>query len=107
MADQPELAERTIQRALSLKPDYVPGQVAQALNLCWKGHRSGAQRVLAAVEPKSDLHRDALNVASHCAFLPTDEAAIACAKRAVPRGMVLGDREQLRALSERALSRAQ
>jgi hypothetical protein len=107
MADQPELAERTIQRALSLKPDYVPGQVAQALNLCWKGDRSGAQRVLAAVEPKSDLHRDALNVASHCAFLPTDEAAIACAKRAVPRGMVLGDREQLRALSERALSRAQ
>jgi hypothetical protein len=105
MADQPELAERTIQRALSLRPDYVPGQVARALNLCWEGDRSSAQRVLSAVEPKSDLHRDALNVASRCAFLPTDAAAIACAKRAVPKGMVLGDREQLRALSERALAR--
>lgn len=107
MADQPDLAERTIQHALSLKPDYVPGQVAHALNLCWEGDRSGARRVLAAVEPKSDLHRDALNVASHCASLPTDADAIACAKRAVPKGMVLGDPEQLRVLSERALSRAQ
>ncbi|HEU4582406.1 MAG TPA: hypothetical protein VFS67_29315 [Polyangiaceae bacterium] len=105
MADQPELAERTIQRALALKPDYVPGQVAHALNLCWEGDRSSAQRVLAAVEPRSDLHRDALNVASRCAYLPTDAAAIQCAKRAVPKGMVLGDREQLRALSERALAR--
>ena len=106
MADQPELAERTIRRALSLKPDYVPGQVAEALNLCWEGDRSSARRVLATVTPKSDLHRDALNVASYCAFLPTEAAAIACAKRAVPKGMVLGDREQLRALSERALSAA-
>lgn len=104
MADQPELAERAIQRSLSLKPDYVPGQVARALNLLWEGDRSEARRVLAAVEPKSDLQRDALNVASHCAFLPTDAAAIACAKRAVPKGMVLGDPEQLRAFSERVLA---
>lgn len=105
MADQPDLAERAIQRSLVLKPDFVPAQVARALNLLWEGDRSSARRVLALVVPKSDLHRDALNVASHCAFLPTDAAARECARRAVPKGMLLGDPEVLRALSERLLAR--
>ena len=104
MADQPDLAERAIQRALALQPDFVPAQVARALNLLWEGDRSSARRVLAAVVPKSDLHRDALSVAAHCAFLPTDAAARECAQRAVPKGMVLGDPEALRALSERLLA---
>ena len=103
MADQPDLAERAIQRSLALKPDFVPAQVARALNLLWEGDRSTARRVLAGVVPKSDLHRDALSVASHCAFLPTDAAARECAKRAVPKGMLLGDPEVLRAVSERLL----
>jgi hypothetical protein len=104
MADQAELAERAIQRSLALKADYVPGQVARALNLLWTGDRSSARRVLDGVVPKSDLHREALSVASHCAFLPTDAAASACARRAVPRGMVLGDPELLRSTSERLLA---
>src|SRR6185503_15222212 len=103
MADQPDLAERAIQRALALQPDFVPAQVARALNLLWEGDRSSARRVLAAVVPKSDLHRDALSVAAHCVFLPTDAAARECAQRAVPKGMVLGDPEALRAISERLL----
>jgi protein O-mannosyl-transferase len=103
MANQPDLAERAIQRSLALKPDFVPAQVARALNLLWEGDRSSARRVLAAVVPKSNLHRDALSVASHCAFLPTDAAARECAQRAVPKGMVLGDPEVLRAVSERLL----
>jgi hypothetical protein len=104
MADQAELAERAIQRSLELKPDYVPGQVARGLNYLWEGDRSSARRVLANVVPRSDLHRDALNLASRCAFLPTDAAARECARRAVPRGMVLGDTEALRLLSERLLA---
>jgi hypothetical protein len=105
MADQPELAERTIARALALKPDFVPAQVARALNLLWQGDRTTARRVLSTIVPKSDLHRDALRVATRCAELPTDAAARECARRAVPKGMVLGDPEYLRATSERLLAR--
>jgi protein O-mannosyl-transferase len=104
MADQADLAERAIQRSLALKPEFAPALVARALNLLWEGDRSSARRVLAAVVPKSDLHRDALNVASHCAFLPTDAAAQECARRAVPKGMVLGDPDVLRVVSERLLA---
>jgi hypothetical protein len=103
MSDQGELAERAIARALFLKPDYVPGQVARALNLLWLADRSAARRVLAPVVPKSDLHRDALALASRCAWLPTDAAASECARRAVPRGMVLGDVDLLRKRSEQLL----
>ncbi len=105
MADQEELAERTIAAALALKPDYVPGQVAQALNLLWLGDRSAAREVLSAVLPKTDLHRDAVALASRCASLPTDAEARECARRAVPRGMVLGDVEELRQRSEQLLAR--
>lgn len=104
MADQEELAERAIRTSLALRPSYVPAQVARALNLLWVGDRSTARRVLAAVVPKSDLHRDALALASRCAWLPTDAAAGECARRAVPRGMVLGDVEQLRKRSEQLLA---
>lgn len=104
MADQPELAEQAIAYSLALRPGYVPAQVARALNLLWLGDRSTARRVLAAVVPKSDLHRDALALASRCASLPTDVAASECARRAVPHGMVLGDVEQLRKRSEQLLA---
>ncbi|MEY4547649.1 MAG: hypothetical protein RL685_3844 [Pseudomonadota bacterium] len=104
MADQGELAEEAIARALALKSDYVPGQVARALNLLWLADRSAARRVLAPVVPKSDLHRDALALASRCAWLPTDAAASECARRAVPRGMVLGDVDLLRKRSEQLLT---
>jgi len=104
MADQPELARRAIERALVLKPDFVPAQVACALNELWEGDRAAARRVLSTVVPKSDLHREALSVASRCAYLPTDAAAGECARRAVPKGMVLGDPGALRAISERLLA---
>lgn len=104
MADQQELAAQTIAVALALQPSYVPGQVAHALNLLWVGDRSAARRVLSAVVPKMDLHRDALALASRCAGRSTDDAARECARRAVPRGMVLGDVELLRQRSLQLLA---
>jgi hypothetical protein len=104
MAGQEELAEKTVERALERRPDYVPGQVARVLNYLWAGHLDAARALIAEIEPKSELHREALRVAENCAQRADEAQARKCARNAVPRGLVLGDPEQLRLRSERLLA---
>ncbi|HVZ32375.1 MAG TPA: hypothetical protein VG963_08115, partial [Polyangiaceae bacterium] len=104
MAGQEELAEKTVERALERRPDYVPGQVARVLNYLWAGHLEAARALIAEIEPKSELHREALRVAESCAQRSDESQARKCAQNAVPRGLVLGDPEQLRMRSEQLLA---
>lgn len=103
IAGHHELAERTAERALALQADYVPGQVALALNRLAVGDRAGASRVIAGIVPKSSLHRDALKLVERCAAPPADTDAQKCVQDNVPEGFVLGDSEQLRARAQRLL----
>jgi hypothetical protein len=103
LAGQHELAERAAERALAIQSDYVPGQVALALNRLATADRSGASQVIAAIVPKSALHRDALKVVERCAAPPADQDVQKCVQDNVPEGLVLGDAEQLRALAQQLL----
>jgi hypothetical protein len=49
------------------------------------------------------LHGDALRIVRRCAASASAEAAQLCVRRTLPTGMVLGDPERLRAVSERLL----
>jgi hypothetical protein len=105
IAGHNDLAERTAERALEIQSDYVPGQVALALNRLAIGDRPGAGRVIAAIVPKSSLHRDALKLVERCAAPPADADVQECVQKNVPEGLVLGDSEQLRVRAQRLLER--
>jgi hypothetical protein len=106
LAGQEALAEKAVLRALDLRPGYVPAQVTRVLNHLWAGHLDSAREQLAVIEPESRLHGEAIKVAAACAERESASEAQACAYRSVPRGLVLGDPEKLRAVSERLLGEA-
>jgi protein O-mannosyl-transferase len=103
MAGQRELAERTLERALTLRPGYVSAQTAGVLNSLWFGDLEGARRQLASMPPEASVQGDSLRSARRCAAAADASAAAACAQRAVPVGLILGDTERLRAVSEQLL----
>jgi hypothetical protein len=103
IADQRELSDRTIERALSLRPGYVSAQTAHVLNLLWFGDLEGARRQLARMDADASVPGESLRSARRCAAAGDAGAAAACARRTVPVGLVLGDTERLRAVSERLL----
>jgi hypothetical protein len=103
IAGQRELAERTMDRALTLRPGYVSAQAAQVLNLLWFGDLEGARRELARMAADASVPGETLRSARRCASAADAAAAAACAQRTVPVGLVLGDAERLRAVSERLL----
>jgi protein O-mannosyl-transferase len=104
LADQEMLAERAVDRALALRPNYLPARTARVLNLTWFGDLAGARRALAAIDADERVHGDSLGAARRCAGAADAEAARACARRSVPVGLVLGDPERLRAIAEQLLS---
>ncbi|HTV19024.1 MAG TPA: hypothetical protein VMG12_10145 [Polyangiaceae bacterium] len=104
LAEQEELAERTLVRALALKPDHLPAQAARVLGSLWFGKLDAARAELRAIGERDGLHGDALRIVRRCSALPSAEAAQLCVRRTLPTGMILGDAERLRAVSERLLS---
>ena len=106
MAGQPELAARSIERALDRRPDYVPAKVARVLNELAAGQLDRARADLREIEPETRLHRDAVRVAARCAAREDVSRARDCVRLAVPQGLVLGDTERLRLISERLLEPA-
>lgn len=103
IAGQRDLAERTMERALALRPGYVSAQAAQVLTSLWFGDLEGARRELARLDASASMPGDTLRSARRCASAADAGAAAACAQRTVPVGLVLGDTERLRVLSERLL----
>jgi hypothetical protein len=103
MAEQEQLAERAVQRALELRPDYLPGQVARVLNQLWAGKLEEARAGLVLINAQTRLQRDAVRVAARCAARESAAEASACARRSVPAGLVLGDPERARVTTERLL----
>jgi protein O-mannosyl-transferase len=103
LAEQEELANRTIERALALKPQHVPAHAARVLNSLWFGKLDAARAQLRMVENR-EMHGDSLRAARRCATAATAESAQACARRTVPSGLILGDPERLRAVSEHMLA---
>lgn len=103
IAGQRELAERTMDRALALRPGYVSAQAAQILTLLWFGDLDAARRQLARMDPNASMPGETLRSARRCASAVDAGAAAACARRTVPLGLVLGDTERLRVVSERLL----
>lgn len=104
LAGQRELADRTIDRALALRPGYVSAQTARALNLLWFGDLRGARRQLGVMDPGASMQGESLRSARRCASAADAASAAACAQRTVPVGLILGDTERLRAVSERLLA---
>ena len=104
IAGQRDLAERSIERALALRPGYVSAQTAQVLTLLWFGELAAARRQLAHMDPDASMQGDSLRSARRCALSVDAAAAAACARRTVPHGLVLGDTERLRVLGERLLA---
>ena len=102
LAGQPELARRAAERALELRPGYVPARVTQAFNALWVGDTVGARAALAGLKPARSESR-AFRVAARCAEQPPDEAR-ACIQRTVPQGLVLGDTDGLARFTESILS---
>jgi hypothetical protein len=103
IAGQRELAERTMDRAMTLRPGYVSAQAAQVLTSLWFGDLDGARRQLARLDPDASMPGETLRSARRCAAAADAGAAAACAQRTVPVGLILGDTERLRATSERLL----
>lgn len=103
MANQDELAQRTMQRALMLRPEYLPALTARVLNDLWFGRVDLARAELRELESREGPG-DSLRIARRCAAATEDAAAQSCARRSAPKGMVLGDPQRLRAISERLLS---
>jgi hypothetical protein len=102
LAEQEALAERAIERALSLQPDRLSAQATRVLNALWFGRLELARQRLEGLG-KDTLTSESLRVARRCAAAADAWAARACARRSVPRGMVLGDTERLRRISEQLL----
>jgi hypothetical protein len=105
LADQDELAQRTLQRALLLRPEYLPALTARVLNDLWFGRVELARAELRELESREGPG-DSLRVARRCAAATDAAGAQSCAHRSAPKGMVLGDTQRLRAVSERLLSGA-
>jgi protein O-mannosyl-transferase len=103
LADQPVLAARAIDRALALRPGYLPARTARVLNLTWFGDLTGARRELGAIDADERVHGESLGAARRCAGAADAALARACARRSVPSGLVLGDPERLRAVTEQLL----
>ncbi len=103
LADQEELADRTIERALALKPGHVPAHAARVLTSLWFGKLDAARAQLRALENR-DMHGDSLRAARRCSTAATAGAAQACARRTVPAGLILGNPDKLRAVSEHMLA---
>jgi uncharacterized membrane protein len=100
MAGQLELAERSVERSLERRPDYLPAKVARVFNELSAGQLEEARALLRALEPETRLQRDAVKVAERCAGRADAAKAKDCVQRAVPKGLVLGDTERLRTFSE-------
>jgi protein O-mannosyl-transferase len=103
LAEQEELAARTLARALALEPDHLPSQAASVLGSLWFGKLDRARAQLRAIGDRDGLHGDALRIVRRCAASASAEAARLCVRRTLPTGMILGDPERLRAISERLL----
>jgi protein O-mannosyl-transferase len=103
LAEQEDLAERALDRALTLEPDHLPSQAASVLGSLWFGKLDAARAQLRAMGDRDGLHGDALRIVRRCAASPSAEAAQLCVRRTVPAGMILGDPARLRAVSERLL----
>jgi protein O-mannosyl-transferase len=103
LAEQEELAARTLARALAIDPDHLPSQVARVLGSLWFGKLELARAQLRAIGDRDGLYGDALRIVRRCSASPGAEAAQLCVRRTVPAGMILGDPERLRAVSERLL----
>jgi hypothetical protein len=103
LAGQPELARRTVERALELRPNYVPALITQSFNALWVGDTARARAVLAGVKPARGGESRAFRVAVRCAEQPP-EAARDCIQRTVPQGLVLGDTAGLARFTESILS---
>jgi tetratricopeptide (TPR) repeat protein len=102
LAGQPELARRAAERALELRPGYVPARITQSFNALWVGDTASARAALAGLKPARSESR-AFRLAARCAEQPPDEAR-ACIQRTVPQGLVLGDTEALARFTESILS---
>ena len=105
-ANQEELAARALARSLSLRPNYLPARTARVLDLLWFGRLAEARRQLDAIRDDPGINADSLRVARRCAALPDAAQASHCARRSVPAGLILGDPEKLRAVSEHMQSLA-
>jgi hypothetical protein len=103
LAEQPELARRAVERALELRPNYVPALITQAYNALWVGDIDGARAVLAGLKVPRGSESRAFRVAARCAEQPAPDAQ-ACIRRAVPQGLVLGDTVGLARFTESVLS---
>jgi hypothetical protein len=104
LAEQEDLAQRTLARALALRPDHLPSQAARVFDALWFGKLDVARAELRAIGDRDGLQADSLRIARRCAAVSGAEAARQCVRRTVPSGMVLGDPERLRAVSERLLN---
>jgi tetratricopeptide (TPR) repeat protein len=103
IAGQPELARRAAERALELRPTYVPARITQAYNALWVGDTDGARAALGGLKASRGSESRAFRVASRCAEQEAAEAQ-ACIRRTVPQGLVLGDVESLGRFTESVLS---
>jgi hypothetical protein len=104
LADQDELAERTLARSLALRPGYPLALAARILDELWFGRLDAARRALEPFGTLEGPRGDTLRIARRCASAADAAAAQACVRRSVPQGMVLGDVQRLRAVSERLLA---
>jgi hypothetical protein len=104
LAEQEALAERTLERALAIQPDHLPSRAARVFGALWFGRLDVARAELRAIGDRDGLHGDALRIVKRCSAESTAEAAQQCVRRTVPAGMILGDPERLRAVSERLLN---
>lgn len=103
LAEQEDLAERTLDRALAINPDHLPARAARVFGALWFGKLAAARAELVAIGDRDGLHGSSLRIVRRCAALPSAEAAQRCVRGTSPAGMVLGDPERLRAVSERLL----
>jgi hypothetical protein len=104
LADQGDLAERAVERSLALRPDYSAALISRMFNHLWFGRLEAAREQLRVLESRDGVRDAALQLARRCLTAPDAREVQACVQRATPQGMVLGDVERLRAVSERMLS---
>lgn len=103
LAEQEDLAERTLDRALTLRPDHLPSLAARVFGSLWFGKLEQARAQLRAIGDRDGLQGDALSIVRRCAAAASADAAQRCVRGTLPTGMILGDPERLRAVSERLL----
>jgi hypothetical protein len=104
LADQGDLAEAAVERSLALRPEYTPALISRMFNHLWFGRLEAAREQLRVLESREGVRDAALQLARRCLTASDARAVQACVQNATPLGMVLGDVERLRAVSERMLS---